>query len=250
MSPERVAAISSTEEASLLELLKTTFTDAFPNPRRIGCPDSGLRADLAVGRRDLRQHWDTFDHICQCSPCFVEYLALRKQHRRRVRAIGASGVAAVLISLAGAYVISSTVSQLELLATTELRRSIPRPPQPPEEALRPAVVDARLDFSHWTLYRSDASASSGRQPRALARGNLLVQIFLPLFSEPGRYRLILRRDTAAPLVEKTVQARLRNGDTILDRIKVDTSAITPGIYRLIVRREGASAGREFFVRIE
>lgn len=133
--------------------------------------------------------------------------------------------------------------QIELLTTAELQRSILRSPQPPPMAFVRPLIETRLDFKSWSVYRSDSSVSSRPQPVPLRHGHLSVQILLPLFSLPGQYQVTLRRDAAAPIVDQTIRARIRSGETVLDRIEVDTTTAPPGVYRLVVRREGASAVR-------
>lgn len=240
--------ISMKEEASLLQLARAAFADAFPNPQRFGCPDRSLRADLASGKRDLRQHWEVFDHICQCSPCFVEHLTFRKQRRRRIFGISVCLFIAVLVSLVGAYAKWNKRAGNHLLADAELRRSIPHPPEPPAIAFARPILAARLDFTHWSLQRGGADSSL--PPPPLRRGNLSVTIYLPIATPPGDYRIVLRRNGAPPLIDAILRARIANGNTILTSIGVDTSSVSPGTYRLTARRLGASVAREFFVRLE
>ena len=59
----------------LQELILTSY----PNPDRVGCPpQENLKA--TAERDDLEQLFSepVWDHITHCSPCYSEYLALRK----------------------------------------------------------------------------------------------------------------------------------------------------------------------------
>ena len=83
MKPFSERKVRQPDESELSDLTRKVFLEAFPNRTRIDCPDPAVREALASGKQNVAEHWDVFDHICICSPCFAEYLAARKRVSRR-----------------------------------------------------------------------------------------------------------------------------------------------------------------------
>jgi hypothetical protein len=77
---QREASAAACEfQAALGEVLRV----AYPNPERLGCVQvSGLER-FAHGIPDNADL--ILRHILRCSPCYEELLALRREHRRRLR---------------------------------------------------------------------------------------------------------------------------------------------------------------------
>ena len=61
-------------------LQKATLRD-FPNPERVGCP--GAAVIEALANRRLPHNHEAVQHITHCSPCYAEFLAIRRRIRRR-----------------------------------------------------------------------------------------------------------------------------------------------------------------------
>ena len=86
------------EEKRVLDLLTQGLSREFPNPQRVGCPDSAVLRGIAFRKLRLAEVEPWLEHLGSCSPCFQEFTELRKQatsQRRRTQAWLA--VAAVLI---------------------------------------------------------------------------------------------------------------------------------------------------------
>ena len=87
----------------LLARLEQSVSLDFPNPERVGCPDSSVLRDLALRKLRLAEVEPWLPHLSACSPCFQEFSNLRKQalHGRR-RSYAIVSIAAVLLfTLAG-----------------------------------------------------------------------------------------------------------------------------------------------------
>src|SRR5271166_1736775 len=77
------------EENRVLDLLTKGLSREFPNPQRVGCPDSAVLRGIAFRRLRLSEVEPWLEHLSSCSPCFQEFTELRKQatsQRRRTQA--------------------------------------------------------------------------------------------------------------------------------------------------------------------
>ncbi len=239
------------DESKLFDLARKAFLEALPNSTRIDCPDSTVREALASGKQNLAEHWDVFDHICICSPCFAEYLATRKRGLRRTRiwlGFGLSVFAA--ISVAGYATFRIYGDALPLLSEADLRKAIPRLPSPPPEAVVKSATIAILNFRHWSVTRGDAGVQPPLPPPTLKRGILSMRIELPLFSPAGQYRVNLTTGTNKPLIDRMAVARIVVGRTVLDPVRVDLSSAEPGPYTLSLETAGVRTPLKFPVHLE
>src|ERR1700723_2548218 len=88
-------------ERHLLGFARSYLSEAFPNPRRNGCPSQD--ALRALAEEPTRSEGSISSHLSACSPCFNAYLAclerarLRTQRVRRVQRIEIT--AAIVVSL-------------------------------------------------------------------------------------------------------------------------------------------------------
>src|ERR1700691_607515 len=90
------------EEKRILDLLgKGLFRD-FPNPQRVGCPDSTMLRGIAAHKVPLSEADRWLTHFSSCSPCFQEFTQFRKQavNRRRTQ-IWLAAAAVFLFAVAG-----------------------------------------------------------------------------------------------------------------------------------------------------
>jgi hypothetical protein len=74
---ERLQSLSS--EA----LVDDLFSRGNPNPDRIGCPSRDALRALARKERNIGD--PAYDHLGECSPCYVEVLALKQAAAARSR---------------------------------------------------------------------------------------------------------------------------------------------------------------------
>ena len=67
------------EEKQILDLLDRGLSRDFPNPQRVGCPDSAVLKGIALHKVPLAEADRWLDHFSSCSPCFQEFTQFRKQ---------------------------------------------------------------------------------------------------------------------------------------------------------------------------
>jgi len=167
------------------------------------------------------------DHIVTCSPCFVEYQAIRSALKRRA-ALTAGGVAAaalVAIVFAGVFLLrdhGATVAQ---------------PPAKTAEIAKGVRQRRIVDLRPYERQRGGADTEPRRQPGPvfLDRALLELTIQLPIGSEEGRYRFTLTDAAGVPKVETFGDAIIRNYITTVEA-PFDLRAVSPGRYTLMVRR--------------
>jgi hypothetical protein len=196
------------------------FGRAYPNPNRVGCPP---RADLiALARRERPLGDPAYDHLKECSPCYLEGRAIQEADagRRRILAWAAAAVVAVVAGT-GAFILTNGGG-----TETEVR--------------------AQLDLRPHAIMRGESQ--TGRPPLTLPRGRVSLSLLLPTGSDPGAYEVEIRELDSTPAVVAAGQADLRNRVTILD-VDVATGSLSPGAYQLAIRQSG-TGWQQFPLRIE
>ena len=239
------------DESELSDLARKVFLEAFPNSTRIDCPNSAVREALASGKQNLAEHWDVFDHICICSPCFAEYLAARKRGSRRARIQLALGIAVLAaVSVVGYATLGMFSDTVSLLSTAELRKAIPPLPSPPPNAVVKSATIAVLNFRHWSVGRGVGEVQPPHKAPGLKRGRLSIRIELPLFSPAGEYRVSLRTGTDKPWIDQLTVARIIGGRTVVDPVGIDLSSAGPGLYTLSLETTGLRPPLQFPIHLE
>ena len=61
------------EEKRILDLLGRGLSREFPNPQRVGCPDSAVLRGIAAHKVPLSEADRWLNHFSSCSPCFQEF---------------------------------------------------------------------------------------------------------------------------------------------------------------------------------
>jgi len=239
------------DESELLEITRTAFLEAFPNRERIDCPDPILRKALASGKQKLAEHWEVFDHVCICSPCFAEYLVTRKRVRTLTRirlACGTAVLAALCVTGYATWRIYGSAAPL--LSTADLRKGIPPlPSTPSEDIIFPATL-AQLSFRHWSVTRGEGEVPVQFTPPTLKRGTFALRIELPLFSLAGQYRVKLSDGTGKQLTNRMAVAHIIDGRTFLDPVRIDLSSREPGVHTLTLEHADSPTIRTFPLRLE
>jgi hypothetical protein len=197
------------------------FGRGYPNPERVGCPSRDLLISLARRERPIGD--PAYDHIKECSPCYLEGRAVQEAdgHRRRVLTWAAAAVLAV--AAGGATWIVSGRAPVD------------------------AEIQAQMDLRPYAIMQGE-SQSTERQPLRLPRGRVLLTLLLPTGSEPGTYDVEIKDSKAVSRAAARGMADLRNQVTILG-VTVETGDLAPGEYQLAVRRTG-DGWQEFPLRIE
>jgi hypothetical protein len=233
-------------EEELLDAIDRVLLDQFPNPGRKGCPANGVLKFLASSNDVCRKEpW--VNHIMHCSPCAKEYDQHRKNWEWRQRTKRhVSLVAAAVLLIVVLWSVNTAIRSMRLgplITKTDLRPlQIPEPPTSSAPIPLPPVPStstelANLDLRDRAVYRGE---SRPREPKPLVldRGPRELAIHLPFGSDDGSYELQILAKNGEALVTATGMAEIKNGVTTL-RVKVDTTAITPGTYDLgITRAQG------------
>src|SRR5438270_13835413 len=99
-------SVSAKQVRNVVALGKKTSKTAFPNPMREGCPNSSTLRAMAYrdGRLTLKDL--PVSHVVTCSPCFQEYVRLRRMSvfMRGIQVTAASLVILAALFAAGRYV--------------------------------------------------------------------------------------------------------------------------------------------------
>jgi hypothetical protein len=204
-------------------LLQQSILDNFPNPERRGCPGDAVLREVARRPVPIRDaHWD---HVTHCSPCFREFLAIRREMAdarrhlvRRTRVIVASAV--IVVAAAG-------------VALWRAGRST---------APAPIVAEAEfnVDMRPFTVSRGE---SANRRPAdqycgIFSRNRGRINVILPVGSPEGKYEVrLMDNDLRSVMASGTAQATLSN---FLNRLAItfDLTRIPEGSYVLASRPGG------------
>lgn len=221
------------EEQRLLELATEYVRSGFPNPERLGCPGSEALKSIAGRHLKFPEAEDIVDHIATCSPCFLDYHAIRRRLRRRL--VGGTALCCLL----------------GLLLTGLIWR-FATPVRPRNETVAqqpPTALKAVLDFRNRTAERSDRKQSPNESfTPHLRRARLDLNIELPVGVEDGLYSLQFRNQVGQSVVN-TIGTAAWDGSAETLAVAVDLRNLPPGDYILAIR-SGTSAWREYAVVLD
>jgi hypothetical protein len=199
------------------------FAHANPNPDRMGCPTAETLNAIAGGHRPVGD--PAYEHLAKCSPCYREFRRIQQQNRRRTfsRRLLAVAAAVVILVAGGVYMVRQ-------------ERSSPLPAEIANDPEASPQMRAELDLRNYSITRSEQDSFSER-PLVLNRARLQVTIYLPVGSEPGRYELQILDGSLQSRFSGEVEATIRDFVTTIQGT-FDLRALSPGSYRLAVRRQG------------
>jgi hypothetical protein len=186
----------------------------FPNPERVGCPDSSILRGIASHKLPLSQAAPWFDHLSACSPCFQDFNRFRREaagQQRRIQ-VWLAAAAVLLFAFGGLLWVRSRA----LPHTTDV---------------------AVLDLRDRSVARGQNPSEIGQAPLEIARTAKHLVLDLPIGSKEGSYEVALLNDTGGELLRATGTAQAEDRVVIL-RADVDFGSIHPGSYLLGVRRPG------------
>ncbi len=206
------------EEKRILDVLARGLSREFPNPERVGCPDSSILRGIASHKLPLAQAEPWFDHLSSCSPCFQDFTTFRREatgQRRRIQVWLAA--AAVLLFAVGGWLLLRT-----------------RPPAQTETAV--------LDLRDRSVVRGQNPSETGQAPLEIPRSAKHLVLDLPIGSKEGPYDVGLFTETGDQILRAAGTAQLRDHVTSL-RVDVDVRSVPPGAYFLGVRQPGLEWSR-------
>ena len=222
MKRKRIAReLTRQTERLLIRVATEAINTDFPNPERLGCPESTALKAIAQRQLSGPDTEDNIDHIATCAPCFEEYNRHRQRHlllrRGRLALICAAGV--VAIGAAWHFGRMNRVPEKEPVA---------------RQALDP-VLAATLDFSKRTIERSD-EVQRKPEPETphLKRAVLKLTIKLPIGTEDGAYSVQLWTGDNQPVAKATGEA-VWDGSAETLIAPTDLRKLAPGEYTLAIR---------------
>jgi hypothetical protein len=198
----------------------------FPNPNRVGCPDSSTLRAMAYRDRRLRQQDIPAAHIVRCSTCFQEYEEFRRMALivRRIQITAASLAVAAMIFLTARF------------AWTHAHRS----GEPSMAAIQrtPHITPfpLKVDLASFSPTRGGEGDHSERKihlPQKLLR----VDFVLPLGMEPGDYEIQLQDSKGTVLIDKRAPGRMNEGVTSV-KTDIDLASAMRGNLTLMIRPPG------------
>jgi hypothetical protein len=223
--------MSSDRREGLAQLAHPTDADelfgrGYPNPDRVGCPPREVLVSLARRERPIDD--PAYDHLKECSPCYLEGRAIQQadalQQRRRILTWAAA--AALILSTGSATWFWTTRENGVASSGTRLR--------------------AELDLRPYAITRGEPQTVL--PPLVLPRGDLMLTLLLPTGSEPGQYEVQVKDSNATTRASARGNAELRQYVSTLE-VAVSVGELSPGMYSLAVRRDG-NEWQQFPVRLE
>jgi hypothetical protein len=243
------------DDERFLKLLNGELAEGFPNPKRIGCPNSEFLQRLARHQVPISEFDPWTDHLGSCSECFGEFnrLKLASSARRRQRVILYAAAACIVLASAGLLwrqlsrgrEMSSPVAGLAATnpAVVTGDRSGRQDAASTAADREPFAVMLNLTRS---TTRGEKSANDSQMIRVPAR-LLKCRMTLPLGSSDGLYYVQVQRAVQSEAL-KTAQgnATINDGDVRLD-VELDLSNMSAGGYLWSYRHAGESWHRVPFV---
>lgn len=219
--------LSQREERRLIQRAADAVMSDFPNPERLGCPESIALIAIAQGRLSSPESEDIIDHIATCSPCLLEYSQHRRRHRMRVITKMALASAAGLMLIAVLWRFGPEY--------------VGRRQPPMTKKIVNTPLSATLDFRNRTVQRSESAEPYNRDVPHLTRVVVNLAIKLPVGVEDGLYQVELRtRSNKAILASAGTSAWREGAETLTTTL--DCRNIARGEYTLAIRK-GTSAWR-------
>ena len=215
-----------------------------PNPQRIGCVGSEklrVMAEETVPPTDPAYH-----HVMECSPCYEELMGFFERVMTARQAAESARRRIFIGIIAAVAVIAAVLYFLLPRSTSKLGGA-------PSEIVgnqQPAgqVAVAMLNLDSQPTQRGGEGASQAGELQRLPRKPLNLTINLPRGLEEGEYEVQVAADPTKPLFTVSGNAQVQNGLTVLV-VRMDLSQISPGKYRVAIRRQGG-AWRYAYVVVE
>jgi hypothetical protein len=206
------------EEKQILDLLDRGLSQDFPNPQRVGCPDSAILKGIALHKVPLAEADRWLDHFSSCSPCFQEFTQFRKQAVDRRRTQVWLAAAAVLVFAVAGWLWVRTRPSVQTSAT---------------------VV---LDLRERSLARGENPTDAKEVALEIPRTAKHLIMDLPIGSKEGSYDLALLNEAGDEVSRASGTATLEDHIVIL-RADIDIRNLSPGLYFLGLRQLGPEWSR-------
>jgi len=204
----------SKDELRILDVLTRSLSHQFPNPDRIGCPDSVVLKGIAFHKLRLAEVQQWLDHLSACSPCYQEFTELREQAETQRRHLQAwLAAAAVVIFVVAGWLWVQTHHAV----------------QGPQTAV--------LDLRGVSVVRGQSSSQTDLPILEVQRSAKHLVLDLPIGSVEGSYELNLLSESGNQLLSANGTAQLHDRVVVL-RADLEFRDLRPGIYLLALRQQG------------
>ena len=235
------------EDGRFLNVLNRELAEGFPNPNRIGCPDSEFLHRLAHHQIPIPEIDPWIDHLGSCSECFGDFTRLKLASRTRRRRFILYGAAACIV-LASTGLLWRQLSRGREMPTPVAATAATSPAVASgDRSGRQDVANTGADRKPFEVMlsltrsatRGKKSANDSQMIRVPAR-LLACRMTLPLGSSDGLYYVRVQRAVQSEIL-KTAQgnAAINDGDVRLD-VELDLSNMSAGGYLLSYRHAGGS----------
>ena len=212
-------------EKRFLRAARHYVEGAYPNPDRVGCPGWLRLEGLAHRECPPMGHMDDIEHIATCSPCFIEYQAIRKKWKRSRLIFHWGRAVAVILVFA-----SLSMLTRHFLAGSKV----------PIETAGGPTRESMIDLRPYETLRGDGSQRPSPGPLILEQAKLNLRVLLPIGSVEGRYVFKLLDSSGAPQIETAGDGVIRDGITTV-QAPFDLRSLRRGTFTLTVRRAVAFA---------
>ena len=233
-------------DREFLKLLDRELAGGFPNPNRIGCPDSQILQRLARHKIPISEIDLWIDHLGSCSECFGNFNRFKIASRARRRRFILYGAVACIF-FAGAGLLWRQLGRGRELATpvagvAATKPSVVTGDRSVRQDLASTGADKRfevmLNLTQSTT-RGKKSANDRQTVRVPAR-LLVCRMTLPFGSSDGPYYVRVQPAGQSEVLKTTQgNATINKGDVRLD-VELDLSNMSPGRYLLSYRHAGES----------
>ncbi len=227
--------VSDKQVREIVALGKKHVETAFPNPKRIDCPDSATLRAMAYRDKRLSPEELPVSHVATCSPCFRDY----SRHRRNARlfrafqvTVGSLAVAGIL--LMAAFLVRKYAGQSELPSVSQQPSIKQSPPtQTPPAPVLPIAM--KVDLAPLSPTRSDTSRIPAKVtlPAKLLRTTFLM----PIGYEPGEYSVRLLKPNEEALLDTRASARMKDGITSFE-VELHLELLSRSRLTLMIRPPG------------
>jgi hypothetical protein len=240
--------LENEEEKRFMTLLNEELANEFPNPGRVGCPDSEFLKRLAKHQVPISEVDPWLAHLGSCSRCYENFnrlrFAIKEQRRRRLTLWGA--LACVVLASAGLLWMRAggrrevsapgvTMSPMHPTVVT-VDRTQGREVASAAKDGKPLEVTLDITASQT---RGEKVAKDVPTIRIPAR-RLACHMTLPLGSADGLYYVRIQHAAQGQAVAAAQgNATIKDGDFRLD-VELDLSSVPTGEYLLSYRHAGES----------
>jgi hypothetical protein len=199
---------------------------AYPNPERIGCPDSSIFEALRL--RKIAFDDPVWTHIEHCSPCYCQFAEIREalfneERRSNSRRAVRTGLVVILLLALG-----TTFYLWQRAKANDSQWTI-------ASNGREAAVLNFEDGSELRGAQGNSRTGTNSGAQHLPRNQLNLTVYLPLGSPAGNYDLEIVSSTGDRIWHAQGRAFIKNGLTSLP-VEGDLRNVPIGEYKFRFRR--------------